>query len=98
MRLRRLTRTEKEDELVETASFSYENDAHIAKTVEEHEREVAEEYSCKLIIDCGIIADPFQSTFGWLEETSGVRYWPTTGLEKSLIDKYGGVGKTPRIL
>ena len=65
LRLRGLKVSGRKADLVARVFVAAENNVPVVKTAEEVEKEIAKEYSDKLILGEEVIPDPFQLPIGW---------------------------------
>ena len=68
----------RKEELIARVFVAHENNVPLVKSAEEVQREIALEYSNKLLIEGENLPDPFQVQDGWIKEEDGVSLWPTT--------------------
>ena len=78
LRLRGLKVSGTKKELVARAFVAFENNVPISMTAEQVQEEIKKSYHEKLLVDGLKIPDPFGITEGWLDEETGVKYWPMT--------------------
>ena len=78
LRLRGLKVSGTKKKLVARAFVAFENNVPISMTAEQVQEEIKKSYHEKLLVDGLKIPDPFGITEGWLDEETGVKYWPMT--------------------
>ena len=78
LRLRGLKVSGKKQELVARVFITIESGIEVLPTALEMEKQLSAEYAEKFQIDGTIIPDPFALEDGWLDEDSGMKYYPPT--------------------
>ena len=78
LRLRGLKVSGKKQELVARVFIAIENGIEVLPTALEMEKQLSADYAEKLQIDGTILPDPFALEDGWLDEDSGMKYYPPT--------------------